>query len=319
MFEAEKAIYTPAESATIALDAVRKAEANTQRGLVLPLLSDYFAPLMPGELCILQAQTSNGKSLFMGDWERQAALQMQAEKRDECIVHVSVEDLVETQIFYELGQQTGDMAGDLARGKVLDWNALEIAAVRVGTIPIYRIGSSIARAEYIPHLHFSNILLAIDYLRKSWNIKPAAIFVDYLQALPFDPDVLKTEISNQRRLQVRQDIYRARMAAASFDCPVILAAQSKQSLSGHNPPFFIPGMYDIEETSSAAQRADRIISLWMPKTTYPVGHMLNDEPVTENRMWVKVAKQRGGLPAGQAFRCEIDFRGQTVNRAEKRP
>jgi RNase P/RNase MRP subunit p30 len=61
--------------------------------------------------------------------------------------------------------------------------------------------------------------------------KPAAIFVDYLQALPIDPEIRQAMIKDQRRLQVRQDVYRLRQAAVQFDCPIILASQAKQNMT----------------------------------------------------------------------------------------
>jgi len=79
----------------------------------------------------------------------------------------------------------------------------------------------------------------------------------------------------------------------------------------------LPGVYDGEETSSIAQRLDRVISLWMPKQTHPVGFTINIGDgsyfkVDENQLWVKVCKQRGGLPAGKTWRCIIDFKTNTI-------
>jgi hypothetical protein len=91
-------------------------------------------------------------------------------------------------------------------------------------------------------------------------------------------------------------------------------------LSNVKPPVLIPGMYDGEESSSIAQRCDRIITQWMPSKTSTVGETFDalgkSWTVRENMLWMKVAKQRGGLPSGQTFPCVIDF---NHNRIEPDP
>lgn len=316
-FDPKTAIYTPPEWAGYALSAIKRTKTNAMRGLALPILEirDYFAPVLPGQVCALIAQTSNYKSGFMHFWEREAALKLAAENRtDEAIVHVSVEECVEEQAFLYLARETGEDAGKLARGDIQDWTRLEEAATRIGNIPIYRIGDSIARADDLPELYLSNMIRSIQTLVKEWKVKPAALFFDYLQAFPLDPEARQASLGDQRRLQVRQDIYRLRQAAAFFDCPVVVGVQAKQHLDGApDANFQLPGIYDGEESSAIAQRADRILTMWMPKQTHAVGTKIRlpekglDFGVREELLFVKVAKQRGGLPAGKTWACEINF------------
>jgi hypothetical protein len=60
-----------------------------------------------------------------------------------------------------------------------------------------------------------------------------------------------------------------------------------------------------------SQRFDRLIATWLPARTYPIGTKLKvgqeEILVTDNLLFIKVNKQRGGLPAGRIFICEIDF------------
>jgi replicative DNA helicase len=144
------------------------------------------------------------------------------------------------------------------------------------------------------------------------KVKPALIAFDYLQAFPIDPEVSKESKKDQRNLQVREDFYRLRQLAALYKCPVIVAVQAKQELDDKSRNGSkLPGIYDAQETSAIAQRADRIISLWMPKITNLVGSEIeingNRLKVEENMLFVKVTKQRGGLPSGQSWLCRIDF------------
>jgi hypothetical protein len=279
------------------------------------------------------AQSSHYKSGFMHFWERELANQLIEEDRlDEAIVHVSVEECVEEQAYVYMATEsnmlakernikTREDAGDLARGEVQDWKLLEAASVKVGNIPIYRIGDSIARAEDLPNLYLSNMVRAIRSLVDGDvtgdPVKPAALFFDYLQAFPVDPEVKRESKVDQRRLQVREDVYRLRQAGAYFRCPIICAVQAKQKLDyAPSDNVQMPGMYDGEESSSIAQRGDRVLTLWMPKMTHTVGTTINHKgmefTVQENMLFVKVAKQRGRLPSGKSWICGIDFSTNTI-------
>jgi len=318
-FNPANAIYTPSETSTYAKEQIKFIKDNQHRALkfFVPGIDQYFAPLLPGQLCAIIGQTSNYKSGLMHAWEYAAAQQLLDEDRhDEIIVHISVEESVEEQAYLLLGVETGDDAGDLARGEVQDWDQLERAAIRIGTIPIYRIGDSLARAEDFPNLYLSNMIRSIAHLCEEHLMKRkkvAALFFDYLQAFPFDPEVKQhTNKEALRRLQVRDDLYRLRQAAAYFSCPVVVGVQAKQILNGApGKSMYIPGMYDGEESSAIGQRSDRILSLWMPKTTWPTRTFLEhgslSYTVEDNLIWLKVCKQRGRLPAGRSWRCRIDF------------
>lgn len=323
------AVYTPNQVATYGVEAVRNARDNAMRGLGVNIaeVRDYLAPVLPGQVCAIIAQTSHYKSGFLHFIEHEAAKALTDEGREgEILVHVSVEECVEEQAFLEFARFSGEDAGRLARGQVQDWSRLEAAAIKVGAIPIYRIGDSLARAEDMPNLYLSNMVRAIKTLAEDlldWKPKIAGLFFDYLQAFPFDPEHRGAPHTDQRRLQVREDMYRLRQAAAYFKCPVFVAVQAKQHLDGANAPIMLPGIYDGEESSSIAQRCDRIITLWMPKQTNSVGSTVqlpNGDffRVEENQIWVKVAKQRGGLPSGKVWPCRIDFRTNTIAPEYKR-
>ena len=318
-FDPSTAIYTPAQVADIGLRAVRQthedAKAGVGIGIPIPGICDYFKPVLPGQICGIIAQTSNFKTSFMEFIETETAKTLdQAGCENKILVHISVEELIEDQAYLQLAMHSGDDAGNLAQGDVLDWNVLETAAVRIGAIPIYRIGSSMARAEDMPNLYMSNMILAIKYLKEKlldWKVEIAGLFFDYLQAFPIDPEYKTANQEQQRRLQVRADVFRLKQAAAYFRCPVFVSIQAKQKLDGANPPLMIPGIYDGEETSAIGQRFNRMITLWMPKMTHTVGSTIEGRGynfnVRENQLWVKIAKQQGRLPSGRAWMCEIDF------------
>jgi hypothetical protein len=320
-FDPKSAVYTPLQVATYGLNAVREANKAQQAGLgigiPIPQIEDYFPPVPPAHLCAIIGQTTNYKSGFVHFLEQKHAEHLnKIGVKDTIIIHVSVEEMIEDQSYLELARYSGYDAGDLGRGIVQDWDKLEQAAMHVGNIPIYRIGESLARADDMPQLYITNMKRAIDTLVNGdildWKPKVAGIFFDYLQAFPIDPTIRRADRDAQRRLQVRSDIYTLRQCAAKYNCPVFVAVQAKQKLDGAQPPLYIPGKYDGEESSAIGQRADRIISLWMPKNDNQVGSMVVPDfgstfIVAENMLFIKIAKQRGRLPSGKTYLCQIDY------------
>lgn len=316
-------VYTPAEASSYAVRHIERLREGKQRQVALniPGIRDYFGPLLPGQSCAVVAQTSNYKSGFMHCWADLLARQLQAEGRgDECIIHVSVEEDVEEQVFLELARMSHEDAGRLARGEYSDYSGLMRAAIKVGQVPIYRLGTSVERAEARVNLSLSGIVRGIKYLRDELHdhpLKIAAIFFDYIQAFPLDPERQRGGGEWNRRLQVREDVYDLRRIAGTFKCPVIVGSQAKQKLDyAMGPNMLLPGIYDASETSAIGERCDRVITLWMPKMTHPRGtvHHHGDEGflVEDNLLYVCVRKQRGGLPSGGRWKCYIDFQKNTI-------
>jgi hypothetical protein len=326
-FDPRRAVYTPSQVATYGLRAAHETSeaAQSSLGISIPIyeLSSYVPPVLPGQIMAIIAQTSNYKSGFMHFLEDANAQRLtEAGLKDHIIISVSVEESIEEQSYLSLSTKSGISVDDIAQGNVQDWSRLEEASHVVGSIPIYRIGESLARADDMPNLYISNMIRAIDHIVNgdllSWRPKVAGIFFDYLQAFPLDPEYRTADAGSRRRLQVRSDIYRLRQCAAKYQCPVIVAVQAKQHLEGAKPPIMLPGQYDGEESSAIGQRADRILTLWMPKQTHAVGETIiygggNSLAVLENTLWIRVAKQRGRLPAGKVFKCSIDFGSNLVD------
>jgi len=319
-------IYSPHDAALLGYEQAQKAAEHSQFGIELdvkgtnPAIKDYFAPLLPWEICAIQAQTSNGKTYFTNWWERQIAAQLKRQERDEIIIHVSLEESIEAMSFQDYGRILQQRPADFARGTFTDWAKMQWAMSELDGVPIWRIGDSATRPDDAPELYLSNIYRAIRELVEgkvtgdTW--RPAVVIVDYLQALPIDPEVKQSTREHQRRLQVSQDVFRLREMTTHLKCPVIVPLQAKQTLEGNNPPFKIPGVYDGMETSTIATRFDRVMSLWMPKTTDVIGSTLSNKEgtinfqVKEDQVFLKINKQRGGLPAGRVWELRIDFEKQ---------
>jgi len=312
-------IFTPHERAMAGYNSAKRAIEYKDVGIPLRVsgsdINDYFAPLLPWEICAIQAQTHNGKTLFSDWWERDAAKFLGEKEQPGDIVHVSLEESIEAMAFTEYGRLLDVLPAKLARGEFQDLAKLQIAMKQIDESRIWAIGESAEREYNETLLTLSNIYRALEAMQEgkiASATKVRLVTLDYLQALPIDPEAKKIAPDAARRLQVREDVYRLRKMTVHLKAPIIVCVQAKQKLEGCNSPYEIPGMYDGEETASIAQRFDRIISLWMPKTSKTIGTTIfqNDAPlftVAENMVFAKVNKQRGGLPSGKTFELKVDF------------
>lgn len=319
MRNAENIIYTPHEVAMAGYSAAERAIQFKDVGIPLRVsgsdMGDYFAPLLPWEICAVQAQTHNGKTMFTDFWEHDAARYLSETKQDGDIVHVSLEESIEAMAFTEYGRLLDVLPSSLARGELKDLKDLQVAMKQIDNSRVWRIAESADRAEDETQLTASNIYRALKAMQDgaiATKTKIRLVTFDYLQAFPIDPEARKNAPEAARRLQVRDDVYRLRKMTIHLKAPFLVCVQAKQKLDGANAPYEIPGIYDGEETSSIAQRFDRIISLWMPKTSKPVGTAIYRDgaplfTVEEDMVFAKVNKQRGGLPSGKVFELKVDY------------
>lgn len=318
-------LYTPHEVGLAGYKEAERVQNATKTGISLPHIDgcdmgEYFARLMPWEVCEILGQTHNGKTLFVDWWESAICKQLASEGRgDECVIHVSLEESLEAMSFYQHAKVLKVSPSAIANGDI-PLDRMRFSMTEIDKIPIYRVADSSSKEdeEDNPELYLSNIYRIIRALKDGAvtgdKIKPAVMVLDYLQALPYDPETRKEQEDGKRRIQVRKDVYRLRQMTVHLECPIIVNVQAKQKLEGSNPPFQIPGNYDGEETSSIAQRFDRIISIWLPKTTYPIGKFVNDVgTITEELFYAKIGKQRGGFPSGKSWPLKWDYGARTLS------
>jgi hypothetical protein len=321
-------IFTPQEVAALGVRGIERARDGQSRAMRFDFghekINSYIAPLIPPQTAVIIAQTSNFKTGFMRCVSRMWANQLEREGRtDECIIYVSLEETVEESSYFDFERYSGDAygrnqerAGSLARGVVENWDTLLAASTKVAGVPIYRIGDSLEKPRNFRELYLSNIQNAIMYMvsgRLGFPVKPAAILVDYLQALPPDPGIRSQGEDAIRRLQVRQDVYGLRDMGKFIGCPVFFASQAKQHLDNEvkGDGWRLPGLYDGSEAKEVADRPDRVYDFWLPKMTSAVGTIIEHGnfkfKVEENLAFLRVAKQRGGLPSGAIFPMRINF------------
>lgn len=314
----DRIIISPAESFTLGQQFLQHVRDNRDRmvPLLLPGLDGYFAPMLPGELAVVIAQTHNGKSLFMSQWAQRILSHLKASGRDdEAVIWVDTEMPADYLAAGQISRETGIGYTDVVYSPHgLDMGLLMKAATRIASVPLYTVATRLGSKDGGAEVHLTNIRNGIRMLASGGvdgtKRRIAAIFVDYLQSLPIDPTVRKSPADQQRRLQVGRDVDLLRQMGSMFSCPVIVGVQAKQTLgmSEMTKALALPQIYDGMETANIAQRPDRIISLAVAARNFTVGQVLtwqgHDIVVTKDLLLTAVLKQRafgGYLPAGDVF------------------
>lgn len=314
-------IFTPHEVGMAGYNAAKRAIEFGDVGIPFNIsgsdVGDYIAPFLPWELIGWQGQTHNGKTFGL-DWFERATAKFLYEKGQEGdIVHISHEESVEAMAFTEYGRLLDVLPAKLARGEYKDLAKLEIAMVHIDGSRIFRIADSAGNEEDDNVLTLTNVDRALTALQEGQitdRRKLRLVVDDYLQAHPADGNS-----DEQERIQIRADVYKLRKMSKRLIAPIIIAIQAKQKLEGARPPYLIPGMYDGQGSSTIGQRCDRLLSWWMPKNDYPVGqpvysgaqgNQVKEFDVTEDLCFLKVNKQRGGLPSSKIFELRMDFKNR---------
>ena len=282
----------------------------------IPELQYYFHPLFPGEQSTIQAESHNFKSGFIDFWASYAASTLPADKRV-VIIKINTEDAIESLVLSELVKHGAGNLDELSEGKIVDMEQYLSAEVRTGCLPIIHIGESLGMEDSnAGQLYLSNIAKLIDLVRHDYfaeQTEIAAIFVDYIQALPIDPEVKKSNVEQTRRLQVMQDENRLRRMAKYFTCPVVVAAQSREMERGKANKLYMPGFFDVQETTFVSQHTDRLAAIALPKMNGRIGELIEYGGVTfeiaNNQMWIKCEKQKRYKNVGASFPLIIEDNG----------
>jgi len=300
-------IYTPPEIGNLVLDTINERRKNPGAGIRFGVadVDKKLLPLRPGELITIVGRPSNYKSGLMGYWSRRIADQLVNEDNSkEVVVFVTWEMAIEEMALYDLAAVTKLNAAEIAQGRIDDdaWESLQKAAMKRSARPLWLVGHSMARRKRRPRLSLTNIAEALMWLEDNMDIRPRAIFLDYLQ-------VIDSDEGETRRMQVWENVYRCKDMALAMGCPVIVGVQASRSVDERK--WKLPSMRDGQETSNIEQASDKMLSVWMPKTSeqentalqYTYNH--KDVLVTENLLVLGLLKQKLG-PAGMWWPLYVD-------------
>lgn len=316
----QEIVYTPNDVSTLSLAAIKERREHPDSGVrcYIPTVDKVLKPCRGGELVTVMGRPSNYKSGFMQYWARHVAQDIAATGNPdaEMVVYITWEMAVEELGVYDLAAALQISTDDLQDGKLDDaaWERLQAQAMKRAALPLWIIGHSIERRHKRPNLSLSNIAQALTWIDEQMGKHPRIVFLDYLQ-------LMQAERGEERRTQVIENVHRSKDMSYHLGCPVVLGVQAGRQVDERN--WKLPEMGDGLESSSIEHAADKMLSLWMPKQSLPVGSTLRipggdvDLEVTENLLICGVKKQRMGA-ANRVFPLYVDPTRNTIAPMELR-
>ncbi len=306
--DARDIVYTPAEVGTLVLSAVQDRREHPGAGVrsYIPVLDKHLLPLRPGELVTVMGRPSNYKTGLMQFWARNVAHEIvDTDAEHEVVIFVTWEMAVEELGLYDLAGTAQLDASEISQGRVDDtaWDRLQTAAMQRATIPLWIVGHSIERRRKRPDLTLSNVARALLWIDSEMGYHPRIVFLDYLNQM-------QPEKGEDRRMQVFENVRRCKDMALALGCPVVLGVQAGRQVDERN--WKLPEMGDGLESSNIEHTADKMLSLWMPKTTEPTGSELHVPGAKESHIEINdrllvvgLKKQKLG-PANKVAFLSVD-------------
>lgn len=289
-------IFTPAEAASLALQALDDLKAHKGVGIKTGIadLDRVMLPLRPAELCVVMGYTSNYKSGFM-NWMLKAAVE-QCLSAD-VVIKVTWEDSVEEDTLKWLASVTKIPMSEMLKGVEVDKGKIQEAYKKRIDTPLWEIGhsslKSYAEGRTRPRLTMGEVTKAVEFICEGINNekhKPRLIVLDYLQRIRPDKDDGAT-----KREQMMEAVNKSKDLAVQMGCPVVLGVQASRSVLGRENK--LPQLEDGLETSNIEQSSDKVLSLWYPIKTEDVGKKLDEYNVTvsQNLLICGLLKQKMGI------------------------
>jgi replicative DNA helicase len=239
-----QAVYTPTDVANYTMDVI-DSRIETRRHALRSgagMLDNYMKPVLPGEVINVLAYTSHGKTAFMQSWARNVVRQLRSrEKLDEIVVYLTWETLVEELGLYDLAAMTGVDSSDAWYGDLRDEqvNELRIAAMKRCAMPLWVMGYSLKRRKESGSFTMTVVSDGLRAVEESYGLRPAIIFVDYLQVI--DP----LNRAQDRRIQVLRNVDMLKQLARQCGCPVVNGVQAGRDVLTRE--FKLPEIGDGQE------------------------------------------------------------------------
>lgn len=300
--------YSPQEVSSLALKKIDQLRHDSGGGVKTGItdIDKMVLPFRPGELITVLGYTSHYKSGFM-NWLSKQAVKSIPEGSDEIVIRVTWEQSVEEDTLTWLAGDTNMSVTSLARGLVdeAEWKLLLNSSVRRAITPMWIVGhseiESREKRHARPRMTMTDVGKAIQYIVNEatdtqWRVR--MIVLDYLQRIrPDQQDGIS------KREQMMEAVNRAKDAAISFGCPVVLGVQTGRDTMKRDDK--TPTIDDGQETSNIEQSSDKMFGLWYPIKTEPEGKMIDGQKVTKNLLIVRLLKQKLG-EAPKTFALYVD-------------
>ena len=299
-------VYTPRQVAeyTYELLVARQDKGRVSCGTAVSSLDSALNPLLPGELCVVMANTSHYKTGFMSAWARSIASRITCDtegKPAEIVVYVSWETAVEELGAMDFARMTGLAGAYLWNGALTleDMRCLRGSLEQRARAPLWVLGVSLRRRRKQAPLTLPSVSESLEAVENTYTLTAACIFLDYLQEIPAPK-------AGDRREQMIANMEQAKQLARDCGCPVVIGVQAGRQVLERD--FKLPQLGDGQETSRIEQAADKVLTLWLPRNTEQLGTTLPQLglEVSDNLLVVGIQKQRFGR-AGKIIPVYVNF------------
>jgi replicative DNA helicase len=217
--------------------------------------------ITPGELCVVGASTSHGKTLFGLQWSYCISLAghpvliVSEEMNCDTLAERAILQATETE------QQDWRQKWDGVFDDVVDWEDAHRGAIMVPEVPVHSIDRAVD---------------AIEQAVEHFGVK--AVIVDYLQLLSAHGQTKYEQVSNVSR-QLKQ-------AAVEFNVAVVALAQLNRTVDTANKG--IPQIHHLSDSGQIERDADVVLLLQWPHRTDRTY-----QPANEYRVFVAKNRNRG--------------------------
>lgn len=243
-----------------------------------PALDHVTYGWQPGDLIILAARPSMGKTAFALNLARNAALHPQ---KPTSVAVFSLEMSASQLVQRILSAESEVMLEKIARGTLQDYEMNQLHSKGINVL-----SKAPLHIDDTPALNIFELRAKCRRLKNKHNI--GLIIIDYLQLMSGSG-----ENRNSNREQEISRISRdLKGLAKELQVPIIALSQLSREVEKRKDKNFIPQLSDLRESGAIEQDADIVMFLYRPE--YHDLKQDEDGGSTEGKAYLKIAKHRNG-------------------------
>jgi len=301
MYEKEKTItFNPPAISTLTTNQIKKEQENPSglRTGIIGFDSEIdgdkkFKRMRPEKFIPVLGAQSNFKTGFMLAIADNVVEQIDKEK--DVVVYVTWEQSVEEQGMLDLSRISKISAASMYDGNIsaTEWDRILSASIERAETPLWMLGhAGGGSGGRRPRLTVTDVENALAYIQDYQGKKIRFVVLDYIQRINREDK----KRDGGTREQFMAVVDHCKDLGLMFKAPCMVGSQVKRDVATRE--WKQPRIDDGQETSNLEHTADQMITLWMPKTTEPLGSILEyggeSIMVTPYTLLAWVAKQKFG-------------------------
>lgn len=245
----------------------------------------------PGDLIVLAARTSVGKTAFMLNLVKNAAVYLKEKGLNESVAVWSLEMKAYLLALRMLAAESKVILYRLQTGRLDDDTMKDLYNNAVKKLRQYRIYFDDSMGATIVSFRSK-----IRRMVKKYNLK--LVFIDYLQLLGGD----SSRKAGTREQEVSRISRELKTLAVELQIPIIALSQLSRDIEKRKDGRNEPQLSDIRESGAIEQDADTVMFLWGPGD----GEVRDGIAAAETR-YFKIAKQRNGVLVKETLNFENEI------------